>query len=126
MNPNVDVPPDVGRKIDNGGDFDDVVNVKVLPSEMNVVNKVGGVDILLGDLVQVEGVVDVDSDDDNGDDEVLLNEACLFNVGIFPVIDAVVDDHMIDDRASESGVEVLLNVAEDVDDSRVVSEDECE
>ena len=45
----------------------------MIPNEMNVVDEVCGDDILLDDLVQVEVVVDIDRDDNKGDDEILLD-----------------------------------------------------
>ena len=125
VNSNVVVVLDVNCEAndDNDDDLDGVVSVEVLPSEMNAVNEVGGVHILLDDVVHVEAVVNVD-DHDNGDDEVPLSEVCHLHVVISSV---VVGDDMIDGSASEFDVEVLPNVVgEDVDDSGEVSEDECE
>ena len=116
----------VDHKADGGIDLDDVVNVEVLPSEMSVVSEISGDDILLDDLVQVEAVVNVVSDDDNGDDEAPLNEVCHVSVVISPVIDVLVGGDVISDGVSEPEVQMLLDVVdEDADDDGTDCECEC-
>ena len=60
------------------------------PRCVNVADNVSGDGVLLDDLVQVEVFVEINSDDDNVDDEVTLDEVCQVNVVISPVTDVVV------------------------------------
>ena len=102
-NPNVDVAPGVDHNVGSLDALNDVVDVEVLPRVMIVVNEVCTVDILLDDPVQVRVVVNVVGDDDGGD-EVLLNEVCSSKVVISPLVDVVVADDVTDASASELDV----------------------